>query len=72
MLVVTDEGAIVADGHYCDRGHVPWLKSEFESRFGVPVKFVVLSHDHQSHICETEVSLAGWVSHAAWTVCCLV
>ena len=55
MLVVTPEGAIVADGHYCDRGHVPWLKSQIDSRFGVPVKFVVLSHDHQSHICETEV-----------------
>ena len=55
MLVVTPEGAVVADGHYCGRGHVPWLKSEIESRFGVPVRFVVLSHDHQSHICETEV-----------------
>ncbi len=53
MFVVTSEGIILADGQYCDRGHVSWLKSELESRFGVPVKYVVLSHDHQSHICET-------------------
>ena len=54
MLVVTPEGAIVADGSYCDRGHMEWLKSEIESRFEVPVRYVVLSHDHQSHICGTE------------------
>ena len=53
MFVVTSEGIILADGQYCGRGHVAWLKSELESRFGVPVKYVVLSHDHQSHICET-------------------
>ena len=55
MFVVTSEGIILADGHYCGRGHVPWLKSELESRFDVPVRFVILSHDHQSHICETEI-----------------
>ena len=55
MFVVTSEGIILADGHYCDRGHLPWLKSELESRFDVPVKYVVLSHDHQSHICDTEI-----------------
>lgn len=55
MFVVTSEGIILVDGHYCDRGHVPWLKSELEKRFDQTVKFVVLSHDHQSHICETEL-----------------
>jgi glyoxylase-like metal-dependent hydrolase (beta-lactamase superfamily II) len=55
MLVVTPDGAIVSDGHYCERGHMEWLKAEIESRFDVPVKYVVLSHDHQSHICGTEV-----------------
>ena len=32
-----------------------WLKSELQTRFKVPVKYVVLSHDHQSHICDTQV-----------------
>ena len=52
MFVVTPDGIILVDG-FCD--NMPWLKSELQSRFKVPVKYVVLSHDHQSHICDTNV-----------------
>ena len=52
MFVVTPEGIIVMDG-ICE--NMEWLKSELQSRFNVPVKYVVLSHDHQSHICDTQV-----------------
>jgi glyoxylase-like metal-dependent hydrolase (beta-lactamase superfamily II) len=52
MFVVTPAGIILVDG-FCD--NMPWLKSELQTRFKVPVKYVVLSHDHQSHICDTQV-----------------
>ena len=52
MFVVTPAGIIVVDG-FCD--NMDWLKSELQTRFKVPVKYVVLSHDHQSHICDTQV-----------------
>lgn len=52
MFVVTGEGIIVVDG-FCD--NMQWLRSELQTRFKVPVKYVVLSHDHQGHICDTDV-----------------
>jgi glyoxylase-like metal-dependent hydrolase (beta-lactamase superfamily II) len=61
--VLTDDGIIVIDGHYCQSNTVAWLKSELERRYDVPVKFVVLSHDHQDHICHT-----GLFSDTATTV----
>ncbi len=53
--ILTDEGIIVVDGHYCPSGTVAWLKDELTRRYDVPVRFVVLSHDHQDHICHTEL-----------------
>ena len=53
--ILTSEGIIVVDGHYCPSGTVDWLKSELGRRHDVPVKFVVLSHDHQDHICNSGV-----------------
>jgi glyoxylase-like metal-dependent hydrolase (beta-lactamase superfamily II) len=52
MFVVTPAGIILVDGS-CD--NMQWLKTELQTRFKVPVKYVVLSHDHQSHICDTNV-----------------
>ena len=52
MFIVTTEGIIVVDGD-CD--NMQWLRSELQTRFKVPVKYVVLSHDHQGHICDTQV-----------------
>lgn len=53
--ILTSEGIIVVDGHYCPSGTVAWLKAELARRYDVPVRFVVLSHDHQDHICHTEL-----------------
>lgn len=53
--VLTSDGIIVVDGHYCDSGTVQWLKSELHERHGVPVKYVVLSHDHPDHICNSQI-----------------
>ena len=52
MFVVTPDGIIVVDGD-CD--NMEWLKTELRTRFKVPVKYVVMSHDHQGHICDTQV-----------------
>jgi glyoxylase-like metal-dependent hydrolase (beta-lactamase superfamily II) len=54
-FIVTSEGIIVIDGSPCASGDTAWIKGELEQRYDVPVKLVVLSHDHASHICGTEV-----------------
>ena len=53
-FIVTDDGIIVIDGHYCGSETVAWLKAELEKRYDVPVKYTILSHDHASHTCGTE------------------
>jgi glyoxylase-like metal-dependent hydrolase (beta-lactamase superfamily II) len=53
--ILTSEGIIVVDGHYCPSGTVAWLKEELARRHDVPVRFVVLSHDHQDHVCHTDL-----------------
>jgi glyoxylase-like metal-dependent hydrolase (beta-lactamase superfamily II) len=54
VFVVTSEGIIVIDGT-CKGGGQEWLKEELARRYDVPVKYVILSHDHESHICGTQV-----------------
>ena len=53
--VLTDEGIILIDGHYCGSGTMAWLKTELERRYDVPVKYTILSHDHPDHSCGTEL-----------------
>lgn len=53
--ILGSDGIMVVDGHYCPSGTVAWLKEELARRHNLPVKFVVLSHDHQDHICHTEL-----------------
>ncbi len=50
IFIVTDEGIIVVDGT-CSGGGQEWLKEELDRRYDVPVKYVILSHDHEMHIC---------------------
>lgn len=53
--ILTSEGIIVVDGHYCPSGTVAWLKEELARRHDVPVRFVVLSHDHEDHVCRSDL-----------------
>lgn len=53
--ILTDEGIVVIDGHYCGSATPAWLKQQLKERHNVPVKYVILSHDHASHTCGTEV-----------------
>ena len=54
VFMVTDEGIIVVDGT-CSGGGQQWLKEELARRYDVPVKYVILTHDHEMHICGTQV-----------------
>ncbi len=54
VFIVTSEGIIVVDGT-CSGGGQEWLKAELDRRYDLPVKYVILSHDHESHICGTQV-----------------
>ncbi|MGI9235912.1 MAG: MBL fold metallo-hydrolase [Woeseiaceae bacterium] len=53
--VVGSKSIAVVDGHYCQSGTVAWLKKEIEKRHDVPIRYVVLSHDHPDHICGTQI-----------------
>lgn len=54
VFMVTSEGIVVVDGT-CDDGGQQWLKDELSRRYDVPVKYVILSHDHEMHICGLQV-----------------
>ena len=53
--IVGSNSIAVVDGHYCPSGTMQWLKDELAKRHNVPVKYVILSHDHPDHICNTQV-----------------
>ena len=55
LFIPTPEGIVLIDGPIqpCEPGSSNWIKEELERRYDVPVRYVVLSHDHQSHICGT-------------------
>jgi len=55
LFIPTSEGIVLIDGAVqpCEAGSSNWIKEELERRYDVPVRYVVLSHDHQSHICGT-------------------
>lgn len=65
-VIVTDEGLIVIDGTCRGPGDPTWLKQELGRLYDVPVKYVILSHDHEDHICDLQVfdDTAVTVSHA--------
>lgn len=53
VFLVTPDGIIVTDPINADAA--TWLKAELDARFGVPVKYLVYSHDHADHIAGGEV-----------------
>ncbi len=53
LFLVTDEGIIVADP--LNLGAAEWLAGELESRFDVPVRYVVYSHHHADHVSGAQV-----------------
>jgi len=53
VLLVTPEGVIATDP--IDADAAKWLQAEVETRFGVPIKYVVYSHHHADHASGGEV-----------------
>ena len=47
VFLVTPEGIVLADP--ISRDFATWLQGEFDSRFGVPVRYVLYSHSHWDH-----------------------
>jgi len=64
-VIVTEEGIVVVDGTCRGDGNPAWLKQELDRLYDVPVKYVILSHDHEDHICGLQVfdDTAVTVSH---------
>jgi glyoxylase-like metal-dependent hydrolase (beta-lactamase superfamily II) len=53
VFLVTADGIIATDP--IDADAAAWLKTELANRFGVPVKYLIYSHDHRDHIAGGEV-----------------
>ena len=64
-FVVGNDAIAVVDGQICTSNGTAWLKDELSRRFDVPVKYTILSHDHEMHICGLEVfsDTATAISH---------
>lgn len=54
-VIVADEGLAVVDSTCRGEGDANWLKAELQKRYDLPVKYVILSHDHEDHICGLHV-----------------
>ncbi len=63
MFLVTPDGIIVVDP--TNPGLSAWLKDELDSRFGLPVKYVIYSHSHNDHAAGGEVfaDTATFIGH---------
>ncbi|TDJ45124.1 MAG: MBL fold metallo-hydrolase [Gammaproteobacteria bacterium] len=63
VFLVTDEGIILTDP--INTGFATWLKSELDSRFDVPVRYVLYSHHHGDHASGGDVfaDTAQFVGH---------
>ncbi len=53
VFLVTSDGIIMTDP--INKGASTWLKAELKKRFDKPVKYLILSHDHQDHSSGGEV-----------------
>ena len=63
MFLHTPEGIILVDP--TNPGTAAWLKGELDSRFDVPVRYVIYSHAHNDHASGGEVfaETATFVAH---------
>ncbi len=63
VFLVTDDGIVLTDPINADFS--AWLKTEFDARFGVPVRYVLYSHRHADHASGGEVfaETARYIGH---------
>jgi glyoxylase-like metal-dependent hydrolase (beta-lactamase superfamily II) len=64
IALVTPEGIILGDPLNAEAA--AWMRDEFDARFGVPVRYVLLSHSHWDHAAGARVfdDTATLVGHA--------
>jgi glyoxylase-like metal-dependent hydrolase (beta-lactamase superfamily II) len=64
-FIVGDDAIAVVDGQICASNGAAWLKEQLDARFEQPVRYTILSHDHEMHICGLEVfnDTATAISH---------
>ena len=70
VFLVTPDGIIVTDPINADAAK--WLSTELKARFGVPIKYLIYSHDHRDHIAGGEVLAPGAtvrIVPATWVPC---
>lgn len=53
VFLITPQGAIVTDP--LNKKAATWLNEQIKTRFNVPVKYVIYSHNHSDHIYGAEV-----------------
>jgi len=53
VFLITPQGAIVTDP--LNKKAATWLNEQIKSRFNVPIKYVIYSHNHSDHIYGAEV-----------------
>ena len=53
VFMITKQGALITDP--LNTAAATWLKAQIKSRFNVPIKYVVYSHNHSDHIYGAEV-----------------
>lgn len=53
LVLINKEGAFVIDP--ANTQSAKWLQDEIQRRFGVPVKYVIMTHAHYDHIGGTQV-----------------
>jgi len=53
VFLITSQGAIVTDP--LNHKAATWLKEQIKTRFNVPIKYVIYSHNHSDHIYGGEV-----------------
>ncbi len=53
VFLVTEDGILITDPLNSEAAG--WLKKELKSRFDLPIKYIVYSHNHSDHVYGTEV-----------------
>ena len=66
VFLITPQGAIVTDP--LNKKAATWLNEQIKTRFNVPVKYVIYSHNHSDHIYGAEVFQSPHTTFVAHTL----
>ncbi|MGB2740091.1 MAG: MBL fold metallo-hydrolase [Cognaticolwellia sp.] len=66
VFLITPQGALVTDP--LNKKAATWLNEQIKTRFNVPVKYVIYSHNHSDHIYGAEVFKSPHTTFVAHTL----